>query len=89
MTIVTLKFPQPPNQQMLTQMARDLGAAEVSMQEEQPEWAEQLAHWKPLTPEERAEALRIIARGGNDASVTEMIRWYEEDRDDRSLPGRE
>ena len=96
MTVITLTVPRTPDARTLQRLARELEATTVQVQEDAPADALTpaqaeylaLAYQQPLTEEARAEAQRIVLAGTDGKGIDQLIRWYEEDRQDRPLPGR-
>ena len=93
MTVITLTVPRTPDARTLQRLARELEATTVQVREEEltPSQAtyQALAYQPPMTEEERAEARRIVLAATDGESTDNLLRWYEEDREDRPLPGRE
>jgi hypothetical protein len=85
-----------PSPAILAQVMRVLEATAVQVQEDAPAdvltpaQADYLAlaYQEPLSEEARAEVQRIVLAGTDGNGIDQLIGWYEEDRQDRSLPGR-
>ena len=92
MTVLTITVPAAPDPQTLEWVLGILGATQLKVSEELAltphERARQTARRANLTPEQRAEALRIVAAGGDGKSIVDPVAWQRETRQDRLLPFR-
>ena len=87
MTVLTVTLPDAATDEIVEHIRRVGGTATPDM----PTASERYLPLPPmvtLSPEERAKAWEILQQGGDPGSIVKMIRWYEEERDDRPLPGR-
>jgi len=98
MTVITITLPREEDARALLKLAREMGATEVSVREEEnapTELAKRQAYFRSLayrasmTPEEEAVTRRAVLAGTDGVGIKDVIRWHEEDREDRPMPGRD